>query len=472
MTRRLTPILFAALLNVSPALANGRFPLAQQLLLDPSDDQRMWLRATYGLLTSKDGGKNWSWICEQAAGYTSGEDPAVAVTGDGTFLSGAIEGLFATTDHGCTWSSVPGLDTQIIVDLTTESDKSHVLALTNFVEPDGSYPLTGWRSEDSGHTFAALAPISTNRSGTTIDVAPSDASRIYVTAGPGAGSTRKDGGAARPKNHVLIASTDGGTTWTEYPIAGLSADERPFIAAVHPTNPDVLFVRTQSPQTSEGFVESRLLYSDTAGKSFREVFRASADMLGFALADAGSTVLLGYGDSRDPLGLRPVDTSAVGVYRAGTQDFAFERGIRGQVGCLLDAPAGLFVCGTTSLQHYELGLSLDTGATASPVFKFGKQIDLLSCDAKSTVATACTDLWPIVCQTIGACSLGPDAGPATPATGGDGGCCSSANGPARGPGAGTGTARLDVFSSSPEALVAGGIVAAALCRRRRPRPRP
>ena len=35
-----------------PLLANGRYPAAQSLAVDPSDPRRLWLRATYGLLTS------------------------------------------------------------------------------------------------------------------------------------------------------------------------------------------------------------------------------------------------------------------------------------------------------------------------------------------------------------------------------------------------------------------------------------
>src|SRR4029077_19909682 len=123
-------------------------------------------------------------------------------------------------------------------------------------------------------------------------------------------------------------------------------------------------------ETDKGFVQSRLLYSDNAGASFREVFRGSADMLGFALADRGSRVLIGLGDSRDALLLRPVDKSALGIYRADVTSFVFEPALRGQVGCLTFGAEGLFVCGSNATLHYELGLSHDTGSTASRVFAF------------------------------------------------------------------------------------------------------
>src|SRR5262245_5014330 len=48
----------------SNARANGRYPLAQQLLVDPSDPGHLLLRSTYGVLTSDDAGSTWSWLCE------------------------------------------------------------------------------------------------------------------------------------------------------------------------------------------------------------------------------------------------------------------------------------------------------------------------------------------------------------------------------------------------------------------------
>src|SRR5690606_41759333 len=47
--------LMAAFVAAAPlARANGRFPQAQQLLQSPADAERLWLRATYGILSSSD----------------------------------------------------------------------------------------------------------------------------------------------------------------------------------------------------------------------------------------------------------------------------------------------------------------------------------------------------------------------------------------------------------------------------------
>src|SRR5262249_61735009 len=75
-----------------PALANGRYPLSQQLLSDPSNPSAFYLRATYGILASRDAGASWSWICESGVGYESGEDPMMGIYADGTVMAGAFPG--------------------------------------------------------------------------------------------------------------------------------------------------------------------------------------------------------------------------------------------------------------------------------------------------------------------------------------------------------------------------------------------
>lgn len=269
--------------------------------------------------------------------------------------------------------------------------------------------------------------------GRTLDVAPSDSNRLYVTAVPAHGkrASRADAGSTDASvdatNGSLFVSRDRGASWQENSLRGTSLDDQPFIAAVHPSNPDVLFVRTRSPETDKGFVHARLLYSNTAGATFREVFRGSADMLGFALADGGNEVLVGLGDSRDPLLLRPVDKSALGIYRADVSNFVFEPALRGQVGCLTPATDGLFVCGSNATLQYELGLSHDVGLTASRVFGFGKQIDMLACDEQSSVATKCAATWEVQCEQLGVCSVEKDTGAnASPPPSDDGGCSVSA----------------------------------------------
>src|SRR2546428_3919761 len=93
----------AVLAAQAPALANGRYPAAGQIIVDPSDPTSIVVRATYGILTTRDGGQRWSWICEASVGYGGSEDPMMGITKDSSMLARTFEGLSATHDPSCHW---------------------------------------------------------------------------------------------------------------------------------------------------------------------------------------------------------------------------------------------------------------------------------------------------------------------------------------------------------------------------------
>lgn len=462
--------LLAGMLAPAQALANGRYPASQQLVVDPGNPARLWLRATYGVLTSPDAGKNWDYLCEAAVGFNTTEDPMFGVTKNGTLFAASNEGLLTTRDEGCSFGGDPDVGQRITRDLAVEGDQSHVLVLTTESRPNGNYLLRVHRSDEASANFAPIGgPISQDVLGLTLDPAPSDPKRIYVSgvvyaqsaAAIEAGVLSPDASAGDAPG-VLLRSKDGGMTWERLYIPGATVSYQPFIAAVHPTNPDVLYVRVMGPPQTFDSVESFLLYSEDGGDHFREVFRKKADMLGFALSKDGQTVFVGMGDTHDPS--RPADASVLGIYAASAPDLTFSRRLVGQVSCLTESDAGLYVCGGHDTVGWEVGLSTDGGQTATPLFDFKKSRGPLACAAGTPSSAACENTWPSVCGQLGvSCTLGPppldfDASfpppKTTPARKKDGGCgCET---PAR--------------DSSPPAGGAGGALLALLvlgARRRR-----
>jgi hypothetical protein len=198
---------------------------------------------------------------------------------------------------------------------------------------------------------------------------------------------------------VLLRSRDGGETWERRPIAGTSLNQRAFIAAVHPTDPDVLYVRVRGE--SMGTIESFLLYSEDAGDSWTEIFRGAADLLGFSLSADGGELLLGVGDSYDRTGTRTIDPDALGIYRAAAPEFQFTHWVTQQVSCLTRADAGLFVCGSHRSEGFEVGLLQGTEASATSVLDFGGVRGPLDC---GPTARICKAEWASNCALLGSCT--------------------------------------------------------------------
>jgi hypothetical protein len=403
-----------------PALANGRYPLSQQLVSDPSNTSAFYLRATYGIIASRDAGASWWWICESGVGYDSGEDPMMGIFADGTVMAAAHSGLYVTHDGGCAWNTAPDLGDLYVRDVALDATKSVAFAVTIAVEEDATYDSVVWRSSDSAATWTALGPsIAKSLNPATIDVAPSDASRLYVS---GADFTVLDAGVSNAPG-MLLRSRDGGATWEQRRIPGSSQGSTPYIAAVHPTNPDVLYVRVRGEWDGINPVQSALLYTTDAGDTWKELFRRNADMLGFALSKDGSSVLVGMGDTRDVL--RPVDKSVLGLYRATAPGFVFDRPYANQVACLAYVGDSLYVCGSQESSRFELGVSSDDGTTITPVFEYGSVKGPLECPKGSPEKAICEPLWIYNCRGLGECPT--DAGAPGKSGGGSSGCCGSSS---------------------------------------------
>ena len=74
-------------------MAHGRFPQAGQVVVDPNDDDRIWVRTTYGIITTDDGAGEWRWICPEGVGFDGDqEDPPIGFMNDGSVIAGTFDG--------------------------------------------------------------------------------------------------------------------------------------------------------------------------------------------------------------------------------------------------------------------------------------------------------------------------------------------------------------------------------------------
>jgi hypothetical protein len=381
----------------------------------------------------------------------------MAALASGAVIAGTSQGLFATTDGGCSWPLDATIGKQFVRDVATEGTGTTALALAVTVESDGRYTSVIYRSLAADAGAPAWSRTGTvvaeDVVPTTLDPAPSDARRVYV-AGGALGNV--DGGTHG--SGVLVRTRDGGASWEQREIPGTSSSNLPYIAAVSPTNPDALYVRVQGAFDGVNPVQSWLLYTEDAGDHWTEVFRGKADLLGFALSKSGDTVFAGLGDTHDPN--RPVDSTVLGLYRASTVDRHFTRVLEGQVGCLTTTADSLYVCGSTATDHFEIGVSHDAGDTVTPLLKSGGIRGPLTCPVDTAQATQCVPAWQYACQSLSSCPL--DGGSGGGGGGNGGGCCGS---PRPSMGSSLGTARLDMFADSFETGLGLLVVAAGFTRR-------
>lgn len=430
-------------LSSKAALANGRLPASNQIAIDAQRPDRVLLRTTFGVLYSVDRGKTWDWVCETALHYGGIQDPMLTFTGDGNIVGATFDGFVRTKNQDvCNFEVAGGnLTNKVFIDLTSRAAApATIFALSGgYAETDDAgvflYDSEIFRSDDNAASFVRVGEqLDRKAVYQTIDVAPSNPARVYASGSRGVAEARKG---------FIAISDDGGVTFRESPIDLAWPNEyAPYIAGVHPTNPDILYVRTAGPPGAP----ARLFRSNDGGATFSVVLQFQGPMEGFALSTDGSRVWAGGTVDR--------------LHRASTSDHVFTRVSDAQVQCLTWAASELWVC-SNEITGYIAGRSKDEGATIEPLLRFKTIRGPIKCPTDS-VASSCVKQWPELKLSLGIGNETPDAGRkpdagANPSNGGEdgGGCATRATRPS--------DAGLVALT-----MIAGVAVVASLRRRNRP----
>ncbi|WP_438018032.1 MYXO-CTERM sorting domain-containing protein [Sorangium sp. So ce315] len=362
----------------SPAAANGVFPSADQIVFDPADPARAVARMTYGVLTTRDGGASWRWICEGAVGYddAAGRAPPIAAAAGGRVLAALDDGLAVGAEGGCAWAGAAELAGQVVVDVSVrQGDPSHVVAIAAGDRP------TLWASRDGGARWASVgAPLPAGFLARTVDIAPSDPRRVYV-------SGLASGGG--PVKGVIARSLDGGETWETAAVPGSTTAREPYIAGVDPRDADVLYVRIAS-------APGRLFASTDGGATFAPVFETQGFVRAFAISPDGAAVAVG--------------SDVDGVFRAPSSTLVFERVSGVAPRCFTWTETGLYACASEFLDGFTIGRSLDGGATFEPLLRQACIRGPLECAASTRVGARCATDWPRIALMTGHKECAPDAG--------------------------------------------------------------
>ncbi|HMJ55047.1 MAG TPA: hypothetical protein VK540_23385 [Polyangiaceae bacterium] len=432
-----TALAVMVLLVASGAKANGRFPRGEHLIEFPSDPNHLLLGATYGLLNTDDGGKNWYYICETGfslyppptptdpSGYTG--DPLLAVTADNSVLVGVQTWITKSSDRACNWAKVfEGPSKESIDDIAVApSNKNIAVALVRPVLAGG---IRVYETTDGGATWAPIGtPLNMIVLGTTIDVDAQDPMHLMVT-----GITSYDPTA---NTGVFLNSANHGMTWTSSPIPNTNVDAQPYIAAVHPTDGKKVFVRTDE-WTGTTDANDALVYTKDGGQTWTELLRPrggdglGAKLYGFALSPDGNTALAGFGDPVEGGG-RTVNRDVMGVYKSTGADYSFGATpvatFVESTTCLTWTAKGIYVCGSPDGMTSYISFADDVSKVTSAGLTKIMQVNQLKGEPPCCSGRAVTTCdWNIDCDRFDACIEGgtsspPDAGMCTmPEAGRDG----------------------------------------------------
>lgn len=369
------------LLLPAPARGNGKFPAAGQIVVDPGDAQRILVRTTFGILTSADGGQRFDWICEKGAGYGGGYDPGIAIAAGGTILAGVPDGLSVGRAGGCAWAHAEGgVGQAFVTDVSVQ--KGHPETAVALRQGSGSGDSV-WISKDSGATWAkAGVDLPSDFRGVTLDLAPSDPARLYVSG------TRSSGGVLRG---AVARSKDGASTWEVLELPALLGVAIPYLGAVDPGDASVIYARLDG-------TPGKLLVSKDAGETWVKALEVPGFLKAFALSPDGAMALAGG----------PSD----GLWRASTQALSFQKVSSLAATCLAWEGERVYACADQVL----VSRSLDQGASFSPLLSLQCVGGPLGCDPATSVGAVCPGMWAPIAEQIGAqyCA-GPagalDAGP-------------------------------------------------------------
>jgi hypothetical protein len=398
--------LIALLALTATAHANGRPPLTNSVHFRPGYPHSLYVGTTFGLLVSQDDGCTFDWLCEDDLGYGGTYDPIYAIDVEGTIFATTFTGLHVSRDGGCSFT--------VATDQFPVGDPRRIDGWIGALALDGAGAVwigtadTGkpndlYLSTDHGVTFTSLgqsAAVEWN----SLQVAPSDTQRVYATAyafGP-------------PGTAELVVSKNGGAAWTPSALAGVTLSTNPLlrVAAVDPSNPDVVYV--VSGQNANPPAGDLLYRSSDGGATLTQVLATTDPIRDVVIADADHVIAA---------------TQLGGTFQSSDAGHTFTA-ITGapQLSCLGRRSDGALIgCGANwDPDFMAVASSTDVGASWQKVWRFVNIYGPLACPAGTPEHDKCVDQWQVLQMQFGA--SGPICGDnewpkEAPQPSKTGGCC-------------------------------------------------
>jgi hypothetical protein len=333
------------------AHADGAFPNGLSILVPADRPQEIVLGTNFGLVSTENAGKTWTWSCEQALTsfgrlYQMGPAPAHRL------FAVASARLVYSDDRGCSWQvSTGGLAADLCEDAFVDpTDGTRVLAAVLTGATGVQYVV--YESSDGGSTYGrALYTAAPGDLVTGVEIAASDPLTVDLAL--------SHGPAGAP---TLARTTDGGASWTLTDLTAAVGAGQIRIAAIDPTDADRVFLR------AIGRNGDTLAIATNGGATVTAPLTFDGGLTAFVRTSAGN--LLAFGS----------DGGASVLYRS-TDGGATFTPLPGAPHILaLAERAGVVYASTdTMLGPFAEATSIDEGATWAPGLAFAQVAAIESC---------------------------------------------------------------------------------------------
>ena len=419
-------LVVTAVLGLSSlARAHGGLPVSQHILRQNGGDQMFVPVVFWGLWVSQPDGR-WKWICEEL--INQNRYRRFALSTDGAFYTTDIKGLTLSTDHGCTWTPVTGDLANLH---TTDVDVDPVDGATAYVStgdggtvlPDGGIVAASnavYATHDHGATWTPLAGLASQsaRLFTSVRAAPSSGMVLYTTSNF----------ASDPFSPAIHRSSDGGATFTTSALTYVLDGVNPHaleLLAVDPRGTDVIWARAiaEVPSGATSVTRHALLRSADGGMTWSEEYKLDAvtessgqtrGIDGVAFDVAANRV---YVATRTGLVAGSDDGSATAPTLATTSSLS-------QTQCVDVHGGAVYACSSQfPPDNAAVAASSDGAKTFSSVLNYVDTVGPVDCPAGTPVGDNCPSYWYMYGAQLGisfdgGMGGGNDAGMTTP----KGGC--------------------------------------------------